>query len=89
LRRADAPRDRCGQFLTNDTNRLIEWLRLPGDIVFIAGGAFTALYIAYLGVRYTVKQVTYDETDILFTVVQDAEGVEETGADEATAAQVT
>ena len=76
-------------FLTNDTNRLIEWLRLPGDIVFIAGGAFTALYIAYLGVRYTVKQVTYDETDILFTVVQDAEGVEETGADEATAAQVT
>ena len=27
------------KFLTNDTNALIEWLRLPGDVVFIAGGA--------------------------------------------------
>ena len=27
------------KFLTNDTNALLEWLRLPGDIVFIAGGA--------------------------------------------------
>ena len=27
------------KFLTNDTNALIEWLRLPGDIVFIVGGA--------------------------------------------------
>ena len=27
------------EFLTNDTNTLIEWLRLPGDIVFIVGGA--------------------------------------------------
>ena len=77
------------EFLTNDTNRLIEWLRLPGDIVFIAGGAFTALYIAYLGVRHTVKQVTYEEADLLFTDVRDAEGAEGTGAEEATAARVT
>ena len=27
------------KFLTNDTNTLLEWLRLPGDIVFIVGGA--------------------------------------------------
>ena len=57
-------------FLTNDTNALIEWLRLPGDIVFIAGGAIPALYIAYLGVRHTVKRVTLDEPDdILFTEI--------------------
>jgi nitric oxide reductase subunit B len=55
------------EFLTNDTNRLIEWLRLPGDIIFIAGGALPALYIAYLGIRYTVKHVTYEESDLLFT----------------------
>ena len=41
---------------------------MPGDIVFIAGGAIPTLYIAYLGIRYTVKQVTLEEPDdILFT----------------------
>src|SRR6185369_12599111 len=56
------------KFLTNDTNALLEWLRLPGDILFIVGGAVPALYIAYLGVRHTVKRVTLDEPDdILFT----------------------
>src|SRR4026209_864128 len=49
------------KFLGNDTNALIEWLRLPGDIVFIVGGAVPTLYIAYLGVRYTVTRVTFDE----------------------------
>ena len=64
------------KFLTNDTNTLIEWLRLPGDIVFIAGGAIPALYIAYLGIRHTVKRVTLDEPeDILFTEVVEPEGV--------------
>ena len=58
------------EFLTNDTNRLIEWLRLPGDVVFIVGGAVPALYIAYLGIRHTVKRVTLDEPeDILFTEI--------------------
>ena len=56
------------KFLTNDTNAVIEWLRLPGDMLFIVGGALPALYIAYLGVRHTVKRVTLDEPDdILFT----------------------
>ena len=77
-------------FLTNDTNALIEWLRLPGDIVFIAGGAIPTLYIAYLGIRYTVKRVTLDEPeDILFTEVVEPEGVATMGADEATAARLT
>jgi nitric oxide reductase subunit B len=77
------------EFLTNDTNRLIEWLRLPGDIVFIAGGAVPALYIAYLGVRYTVKQVTFVEPDLLFTDLHQAEGAEPVGDEEAAAARVT
>jgi nitric oxide reductase subunit B len=75
--------------LTNDTNRLIEWLRLPGDIVFIAGGAVPALYIAYLGIRYTVKQVTYEEPDLLFTDLHQPGGPDTTGEDEALAARVT
>src|SRR5919204_1797500 len=27
------------KFITNQTNSLIEWLRLPGDLLFIVGGA--------------------------------------------------
>jgi nitric oxide reductase subunit B len=78
------------EFLTNDTNKLIEWLRLPGDLVFILGGAVPALYIAYIGIRHTVKRVTLDEPeDILFTIVEQPEGVETAGEAEAAAAKVT
>jgi nitric oxide reductase subunit B len=75
------------KFLTNDTNAMLEWLRLPGDIVFIAGGAIPALYIAYLGIRHTVKHVTLDEpAGILFTELS---GITEPDDTEATAARLT
>jgi len=75
------------KFLTNDTNTLIEWLRLPGDVVFIAGGAIPTLYIAYLGIRHTVKRVTLEEPeDILFTEVAVPHGT--AGSEEASAARV-
>jgi nitric oxide reductase subunit B len=78
------------KFLTNDTNALLEWLRLPGDIVFIVGGAVPALYIAYLGIRHTVKRVTLDEPDdILFTELSVPGDVAAAGGDEATAARLT
>jgi len=78
------------KFLTGDTNALIEWLRLPGDIVFITGGALPTLYIAYLGIRHTVTRVTLEEPeDILFTEVSAPEGVPAVAADEATAAKLT
>jgi nitric oxide reductase subunit B len=77
------------KFLTNHTNAVIEWLRLPGDIVFIAGGAVPALYIAYLGIRHTVKQVTLEEPDdILFTDIHQPEGVPAVGGGEESAAGV-
>jgi nitric oxide reductase subunit B len=78
------------KFLTNHTNAVIEWLRLPGGIVFIAGGAVPALYIAYLGIRHTVKQVTLEEPDdILFTDIHQPEGVPAVGGAEASAARLT
>jgi len=55
-------------------------------VLFIVGGALAALYIAYLGVRHTVKRVTLQEPDdILFTEVS---GAPELGQ-EASAARVT
>ena len=65
-------------------------MRLPGDIVFIAGGAVPVLYIAYLGIRHTVKRVTLEEPeDILFTEISEPEGVAAVSADEAAAAKLT
>ena len=69
---------------------LIEWLRLPGDVLFIVGGAVPALYIAYLGIRHTVKRVTLEEPeDILFTEIAEPAGVAPGEPDEATAARLT
>jgi nitric oxide reductase subunit B len=58
------------EFLTNDTNALIEWIRLPGDVLFIGGGVLPILYLTWVGIRHTVKQVTLEEPeDILFTEI--------------------
>jgi nitric oxide reductase subunit B len=77
-------------FITEDTNRLLEWLRLPGDIVFIVGGALPVLYICYVGIRHTVKRVTLEEPeDILFTEIDDPSGATGVSSDEAAAARVT
>ena len=58
------------EFLTDDTNTALEWLRLPGDTLFIAGGALPLLYLCWLGVRHTVKRVTLEEPEeVLFTEI--------------------
>ena len=78
------------KFITEDTNTLIEWLRLPGDLVFIVGGALPVLYIAYVGIRHTVKRVTLEEPeDILFTEIIEPAGVSRAGDEEAAAARTT
>jgi nitric oxide reductase subunit B len=57
-------------FVTNDTNKVLEWIRFPGDVLFIAGGVIPLLYICWLGVRYRVKRVTTEEPEeILFTEI--------------------
>ena len=77
------------KFLTDHTNTVLEWLRLPGDITFIVGGAIPTLYIAYLGVRYTVKHVTLEEPDdILFTEIHEPEGEAGASDEEAAAARL-
>ena len=37
-------------FITNRTNAILEWMRLPGDALFIVGGVLPVLYLAWLGV---------------------------------------
>jgi nitric oxide reductase subunit B len=38
------------KFLSNHTNSMLEWLRLPGDALFILGGTLPVLYLCWLGV---------------------------------------
>jgi nitric oxide reductase subunit B len=58
------------EFVTNPSNTLLEWMRLPGDIVFIVGGALPFLWICWLGVRYRLNnQVTVEPEDVLFTEI--------------------
>jgi nitric oxide reductase subunit B len=67
-------------YLSNRTNSLLEWLRLPGDALFIAGGALPVLYLAWLGVQGSKPQVSTEQAqEVLFTeVVEGAEPFEVT-----------
>ena len=58
-------------FLTNDLNALLGWLRLPGDVVFIGGGVLPLLWIGFDGVRHRGShQEALDDGDLLlFTAV--------------------
>jgi len=62
-------------FLTDKTTEMIEWLRLPGDLIFIVFGAIPVLWMTFLGVKYTLIRSREggggdDEADAdLFTVV--------------------
>jgi nitric oxide reductase subunit B len=57
-------------YLSTNTNTVIEWLRLPGDAYFILVGVIPLLYLCYVGVRHTVQRVVIEEPkEILFTEV--------------------
>jgi nitric oxide reductase subunit B len=60
-------------FLTSRTNGLIEWLRLPGDVLFIVGGVLPLLWICWCGVRYRVPFVANPETRTSFLFDSDEE----------------
>jgi nitric oxide reductase subunit B len=53
------------KFLTNDANAFLEWLRLPGDVLFIAGGVLPLLYLCWLGIRHTVPPTVAPEAETL------------------------
>ena len=59
------------EFITNPSNSLFEWMRLPGDVVFIVGGALPFLWICWLGIRHRKSNQVLDEpADVLFTEIE-------------------
>jgi nitric oxide reductase subunit B len=64
------------EYLTGHLNALIEWLRLPGDALFIVGGVLPVVYLAWLGVRHATSR-TADELpeETLYTEIVEVPGV--------------
>jgi nitric oxide reductase subunit B len=58
------------KFVTSDVNTLLEWLRMPGDILFITGGVLPLLYLCWQGMRGKAQPVILEESgEALFTPV--------------------
>ncbi|HSF27266.1 MAG TPA: nitric-oxide reductase large subunit, partial [Actinomycetes bacterium] len=50
-------------YITSPGNSVLEWMRLPGDVVFIVGGALPFVWICWLAVRHRVDRVTDRQRD--------------------------
>jgi nitric oxide reductase subunit B len=60
------------KFISGHTLSLLEWMRLPGDAVFILGGTLPVLYLSWLGVRHRKQQPPRENPDgVLFTEIQE------------------
>ena len=59
-------------YVTNSVNTIIEWGRMPGDLIFILGGVLPYLYIAFLGLRNWRRGRTVDAfaEDALYEEIQ-------------------
>lgn len=71
---------------TSHTRIVIEWLRLPGDVLFILGGAVPLLVLAVRAVRYPSKRTTTELPDVLF---MEAKRVESEGPEVAPPGEAT
>jgi nitric oxide reductase subunit B len=59
------------KFISGHTNSMLEWLRFPGDALFIVGGTLPLLYLCWVGVSRMKKQPPREEVDeVLFTEIQ-------------------
>ena len=47
-------------FITRPGSAVLEWLRMPGDLIFIIGGVLPFLWITWLGVRYRIRATTLE-----------------------------
>jgi nitric oxide reductase subunit B len=68
-------------YITNSTNTLLEWLRLPGDVLFIVGGVGPLLWLAVHGVIRRGHQDPPEDDDLhLFTEIEHLEPAEASAA---------
>ena len=57
-------------YIGSHANSILEWMRMPGDVVFILGGVLPLLYICIQGVRYMPRsEAARKPESVLFTDV--------------------
>jgi nitric oxide reductase subunit B len=60
------------EFISGSTNAMLEWLRLPGDTIFIIGGALPILWLCWLGVTKMKTHTPKEVPDgVLFSEIQE------------------
>jgi nitric oxide reductase subunit B len=58
--------------LQGATIALLEWLRLPGDAVFILGGVLPLIYLCWLSLRHMVPRISEKKAEVaLFTEISE------------------
>lgn len=58
------------KYIGNPVNAFLEWMRLPGDIVFIVAGALPVFYLCWLAVRHMKPRTTLEEPEnVLFAEI--------------------
>jgi hypothetical protein len=58
------------KFMTNKSNALLEWVRFPGDALFIVGGVLPILYLSWLGsVTWLLDSLSINRMKSSFTEV--------------------
>ncbi|HEX2869497.1 MAG TPA: nitric-oxide reductase large subunit [Ignavibacteriales bacterium] len=60
------------KFLTSELNTIIEWIRLPGDLMVIIG-VIPLIILTWRGVRYRVERVTEKPKEIILTEISEDE----------------
>ncbi len=56
------------QYLTGGANPVLEWLRFPGDVLFIVGGVIPLVYLCWLGVWHGARrEMTEVPQQLLFS----------------------
>jgi nitric oxide reductase subunit B len=57
-------------YIGSRANTILEWLRMPGDVVFIVGGVLPILYMTLVGICYAKRGSRREEsTEVLFADV--------------------
>ncbi|HVV77747.1 MAG TPA: hypothetical protein VHC43_17150, partial [Mycobacteriales bacterium] len=70
------------KFIGDPTNSTIEWIRLPGDVLFIVGGVLPLIWMGFWGVVHRGRHhdALAAEDLLLFTEVEVHEPDEATAA---------
>ena len=61
-------------YITEHRNVVLEWLRMPGDLVFIIGGVLPFLWMTFQGLMHHREGRTVDELPVERLFIEEAPG---------------